>query len=641
MDAADNLYVTDSGNVYEVNRTQTAGLVFSATSIGSTSTAQTITVSNNGNQALTVTSLAVAANFIQEPSAGTDCSSSTNLSSGGQCLIAVAFTPMQSGMLNGTLTLIDNALNNLSSTQLVQLSGSGLQLAQMITFTANAPATAPYNSNFTVAATASSNLPVVYTSAGVCTNSGATYTMTSSTGTCTVIANQFGNSNYSPAPQVTQTTNAVLTGTSIAVTSLNSIIYPNQSTALTATVSGAGNGGAPSGTVNFMLGANILGTGTLLPNGPNGFVASVPLLASQLKLGANSIDAVYSGDSNYTGSTSTSITVTLQGSQNGFGSLNVGTTAPMQTLTYQFSSAATLSAVDILTVGASGLDYTDAGGSTCAAGTQYTAGNSCTVNVTFTPSAPGMRAGAVTLFVQGSKLPLMTWYLNGIGQSGSVTIDPGTQTTPGSISGGAPYGSVVDGAGNVYVVDHAGGQVIEFAAVSFAQNTVLTGLSGPTAVAIDGAGNLYASDTQNNRVVMVPNENGTLNGTDMIVLSISGLGSPHGIAVDGNGNLYVADVTNGNVLEVPTGGGTPVMVAQGLTGPHGVAVDAGGNVYVATNNAVTEYPFGGGTAVTLGSGYSNPRGLAVDAAGNVKWRILETAESWRCRLEALRSQSLR
>ena len=321
-------------------------------------------------------------------------------------------------------------------------------------------------------------------------------------------------------------------------------------------------------------------------------MASVPLLASQLKLGANSIDAVYSGDSNYTGSTSTSITVTLQGVQNGFGLVAVGTTAPM-TLTYQFSSMATLSTVGILTIGASGLDYTDAGGSTCAAGMQYTAGSSCTVNVAFTPSAPGMRAGAVTLFAQGSKLPLMTWYLNGIGQSGSVTIDPGTQATPSSISGGTPYGSVVDGAGNVYVVDHAGGQVIELAAGSFAQSTLLTGLSGPTAVAIDGAGNLYVSDTQNNRIVMVPNENGTLNGTDMIVLSISSLGSPHGIAVDGNGNLYVADVTNGDVVEVPTGGGTPVMVAQGLTGPHGVAVDAGGNVYVATNNAVTEYPFGG------------------------------------------------
>ena len=166
---------------------------------------------------------------------------------------------MQSGVLTGTLTLTDNALNNPASMQSVQLSGSGLQLAQMITFTANAPVTAPYNSNFTVAAAASSGLTVVYTSAGACTNSGATYTMTSSTGTCTIIANQPGNSNYSPSPGITQATNAVLAGNSISTTSLNSIIYPNQSTALSATVSDAGNGGAPSGTVNFILGANILG----------------------------------------------------------------------------------------------------------------------------------------------------------------------------------------------------------------------------------------------------------------------------------------------------------------------------------------------------------------------------------------------
>ena len=152
-----------------------------------------------------MSNLAITANFTQGSSGGTDCSSSTNLSSGGQCLIAIAFTPMQSGVLNGTLTLIDNALNNQSSVQSVQLSGSGLQLAQTITFTTNAPATAAYNSNFTVAATASSNLPVVYMSAGACTNSGATYTMTSGTGTCTVIVNQPGNGNYSPAPQVTQT----------------------------------------------------------------------------------------------------------------------------------------------------------------------------------------------------------------------------------------------------------------------------------------------------------------------------------------------------------------------------------------------------------------------------------------------------
>jgi len=59
-----------------------------------------------------------------------------------------------------------------------------------------------------VAATASSSLPVAYTSAGECTNSGATYTINSGTGACFVIVNQAGNANYAAAPQVTQTVNA-------------------------------------------------------------------------------------------------------------------------------------------------------------------------------------------------------------------------------------------------------------------------------------------------------------------------------------------------------------------------------------------------------------------------------------------------
>ena len=66
---------------------------------------------------------------------------------------------------------------------------------QTITFTTAPPASAAYGSNFTVAATANSGLTFAYTSAGACSNSGATYTMTSGTGTCSVIANQAGNVN--------------------------------------------------------------------------------------------------------------------------------------------------------------------------------------------------------------------------------------------------------------------------------------------------------------------------------------------------------------------------------------------------------------------------------------------------------------
>jgi len=302
-----------------------------------------------------------------------------------------------------------------------------------------------------------------------------------------------------------------------------------------------------------------------------------------------------------------------------FGQVNVGTAAPVQTLTYNFSSPTTLSAVSILTVGQSGLDYADGGSSTCTAGTAYLSGQSCVVTVAFTPSAPGLRSGGVALFAQGCNVPLAIWYLNSIGQSSAVTIDPGTQTTLATLaSGGQAYGAAVDGAGNVYVVDNANSQVIELAAGTFTPSTVVSsGLSSPTAVALDGAGNLYISDTGNSRVVIVPNEQGTLNSADMSPVSISGLGSPAGLAIDGSGNLYVDDATNGDVAEVPTGGGAPVTVASGLTGPYGVAVDAAGNVYVAGNNQVAEYPVGGGAPVPLGSGFNNPSSLAVDASGAV------------------------
>jgi hypothetical protein len=49
---------------------------------------------------------------------------------------------------------------------------------------------------------------VTFSSSGVCKNVVATFMMTGSTGTCKVIANQSGNTNYLAAPTVTETTTA-------------------------------------------------------------------------------------------------------------------------------------------------------------------------------------------------------------------------------------------------------------------------------------------------------------------------------------------------------------------------------------------------------------------------------------------------
>jgi hypothetical protein len=79
---------------------------------------------------------------------------------------------------------------------------------QTITFSMNAPTQAVYGTSFTVAASASSGLPITYGSSGSCSNSGPVYTMTSGTGTCTVTASQPGNNNYQAATPVSENTTA-------------------------------------------------------------------------------------------------------------------------------------------------------------------------------------------------------------------------------------------------------------------------------------------------------------------------------------------------------------------------------------------------------------------------------------------------
>jgi hypothetical protein len=122
------------------------------------------------------------------------------------------------------------------------------------------------------------------------------------------------------------------TGVSLAnsltatLTSGSYILEPGQTTTLTVAVSAIpGGGGVPSGTANFMLGSTLLSTQTLLPTSANTSAASLPLSASQLAAGSNTLTAVYSGNSIapccpvsgppvtvYGSATSAPITITLQ-----------------------------------------------------------------------------------------------------------------------------------------------------------------------------------------------------------------------------------------------------------------------------------------------------------------------------------------
>jgi hypothetical protein len=81
-----------------------------------------------------------------------------------------------------------------------------LKAPQTIIVTAPPPASALYNTTFTVAAIGgASGNPITFGAAGSCTNQGAMFTVTSGYGTCTVTFNQAGNGNYDAAIAVSQT----------------------------------------------------------------------------------------------------------------------------------------------------------------------------------------------------------------------------------------------------------------------------------------------------------------------------------------------------------------------------------------------------------------------------------------------------
>jgi hypothetical protein len=96
-----------------------------------------------------------------------------------------------------------------------------------------------------------------------------------------------------------------LVSTSTALQASASSITAGTSVTFTATVTPASGSTTPTGTVTFMSGSTTLGTGTLNGSGVATYATS------SLAVGTQSITAVYGGDSNFSGSTSSAVTVTV------------------------------------------------------------------------------------------------------------------------------------------------------------------------------------------------------------------------------------------------------------------------------------------------------------------------------------------
>jgi sugar lactone lactonase YvrE len=302
------------------------------------------------------------------------------------------------------------------------------------------------------------------------------------------------------------------------------------------------------------------------------------------------------------------------------GTVELQSTAPATT-NFAISGGTTVGTIAVVTQGSTGLDFTNAGSGTCAI-TTYGSSATCTVNVTFSPTHPGPRLGAVKL-LDGSGNLLATQYVTAIGVSPQVIFSPGVQS---ALGGGfsQPYGVATDSSGNVYLADQAHNAVKKIPSGCVSSGCVLTiggGFSLPYGVAVDGAGNVLVADNGNNAVKKIPP--GCASST--CVSTVAPVGGPVGLTVDGDGNIFVTDAGDGIVIEIPQrclAAGCTITLGGGWSNPTGIATDGNGNLFVADEGdaAVKDLAITcltAGCVSVVGAGLSQPYSVAVDASGNI------------------------
>jgi hypothetical protein len=91
-------------------------LTFSSQALGTASSPQTLTLKNTGTATLTITSFVVSGDFSQTNTCG------SSVAAGASCSISVTFKPTCSGLRTGTVTITDNAS---PATQTASLTGTG------------------------------------------------------------------------------------------------------------------------------------------------------------------------------------------------------------------------------------------------------------------------------------------------------------------------------------------------------------------------------------------------------------------------------------------------------------------------------------------------------------------------------------
>ena len=440
-----------------------ASLAFGSQAIN-TSTTQSVMLTNSGTAALSVTGITAPSGYSQSNNCG-------SVAAGASCTINVTFTPTAVSSYGGSVTVTDNAAG---SPHAVAVSGSGVGVAQAsvapagLTFsqtvstTSVAKAVTLTNGGSAALTVSSISVSANFTQTNNCGSSLAagascsvsvTFVAPATAGTYAGTLNIADNAAGNPHT-------ASLSGTAIAATpvvSLSplSLAFTSQavgsaSAAKIVTVSNTGTG--PLSSVNIATSGDFAQTNTCGAQVNNGASCTISVTFTPTTTGARS-GAVTINDSlgtqtvslSGTGGTAPAAALSLSGN-NIFASQVVGNTSAAQvvTLSNGGNAAANISSIAVGTT-----EFAQS--NNC--GTSLAAGATCSISITFKPSASGARTDTLTITDDAAGSPhKLSLSGTGVAATATIAVSPSSldfstpQTTVGQTS--TPLSVTVSNIGN-------------------------------------------------------------------------------------------------------------------------------------------------------------------------------------------------
>ena len=398
-------------------------LVFGSQAVGKTSTAHTVNLSNTGNAALSITTLALTGTNASDFAQTNTCRSS--VAAGAHCTISVTFTPSGSGSRTASVSITDNAAG---SPQSVSLTGTGNNPQPSLT------SLSPASGIVGAAAQTLTLNGTNFLASSTVTYNGVGHT-------ATFVSSMQLTISLSATDQATAGSYAVVVTNPApgggASSPLNFAVgNPQPSLSSLSPASAVVSAAAQTLTLN---GTNFLASSTVTYNGVGHtatFVSSTQLTISlsatdQATAGSYAVvvtnPAPGGGASSPLNFTVASPIVSLSPTSLGFGNQAIDMTSATKTVTLSNTGNAALSITSLALTGTNASDFAQA--NTC--GSSLAVGANCTIVVMFTASVSGTEAASLSIADNCSGSP-QTVSLSGAGTH-DVILSWTASTTSGVV----------------------------------------------------------------------------------------------------------------------------------------------------------------------------------------------------------------